>query len=612
MLDDRQLLARYAADGSEAAFRELVGRYVNLVYSTALRRVGGDVHRAEDVTQLVFTDFARKASSLPESVVVAGWLHRATRYAAAQLIRTERRGRQREQEAFAMNALKPEPSPDWEQIRPLLDDALDRLGQADRDALLLRFFEQRSLAEVGNALSTNEDAARKRISRALDKLRAHLVRRGVTTTGGVLSVAISINAVQAAPAGLAGTLTLASLAGAASGTGTSLTLLKLMSMTKVKIGLGALVLAGAATVLVIEHLSQVALREENESLRRQVTQLQTDRDDLSNRIARKSARAPRLPAPPVRASTAPPAPIIDELRATNLYARFKDGTPKLTTNQAETYLKENGRSAAALLAAFRTSGDPALLTEAMQKYPSDPQVNFEAVFKQDLPPEERRRWLDSFKRVASENALADYLSAADHFKAGLADQAVQDLVSASGKQQFADYTLDRVQNDEEAYLSGGYSVAEAKTASSMQLLLPQLLQMKELGLHTLELADSYQQAGDESSRQAALQMVATLGQRYSNVTPGEAEVSQLVGMYLERAALAKMDPDNPYGTGGQTVQDRLDQLSQQRESLRELNRQLEPLLSSLSDQDWIIYKDRWRLFGEEAALRWVINKHGPK
>jgi hypothetical protein len=107
-------------------------------------------------------------------------------------------------------------------------------------------------------------------------------------------------------------------------------------------------------------------------------------------------------------------------------------------------------------------------------------------------------------------------------------------------------------------------------------------------------------------------MVALLGQRYSNVTPGEAEVSQLVGMALERAALGKMDPNSPYGSSGQTVQDRLDQLSQQRESLRELNRQLEPLLSSLSDQDWIIYKDRWRVFGEEAALRWVINKHGAK
>jgi hypothetical protein len=372
------------------------------------------------------------------------------------------------------------------------------------------------------------------------------------------------------------------------------------------------VLAGTATVLVIEHQLQATLREENESLRRQVTQLQAENEDLSNRMGRSKMRAPRLPAPPVQVSSVPQAAGIDDLRATNLYSRFKNGTPKLTADQAKIYLKENGRSAAALLAAFRTTGDPALLAEAMQKYPADPQVNFEAVFKKDLSPEERRRWLDSFKQSAPGNALADYLSAAEHLRSGRADEAVKDLISASGKEQFEDYTQDRIQNDEEAFLSAGYSVAEAKTASSMQLLLPQLLQMKELGLQTIDLARSYQQAGDEASGQAALQMVALLGQRYSHVTPGQPEISQLVGMALERMALGKMDPNSPYGSNGQTVQDRLNQLARQRESLDELNRQLEPLLPNLSDQDWIIYKDRWRLFGEEAGLRWVINKHGRK
>jgi len=132
MLDDRQLLGQYASQGLEAAFRELVSRYVNLVFSTALRRVDGDVHRAEDVSQIVFADLARKAGSLPQNVVLAGWLHRATRYAAAQLLRTERRSRRREQDA--MNCLKSEPAPDWQQIRPLLDAALDRLDHIDRDA----------------------------------------------------------------------------------------------------------------------------------------------------------------------------------------------------------------------------------------------------------------------------------------------------------------------------------------------------------------------------------------------------------------------------------------------------------------------------------------------
>ncbi len=185
MLDDHQLLCRYVVEDSEAAFAELVGRYVNLVYSTALRRIGGDADLAKDVAQLVFTDLACKARFLPSDILLAGWLHRATRYAAGQLLRTEHRREAREHEAATMNALTTAPAPDWEQIRPLLDEALDRLNRTDRDALLLRFFEQHSLAEIGRALGTNEDAARKRVSRALEKLRADLgPPRGDNHRGG--------------------------------------------------------------------------------------------------------------------------------------------------------------------------------------------------------------------------------------------------------------------------------------------------------------------------------------------------------------------------------------------------------------------------------------------
>jgi RNA polymerase sigma factor (sigma-70 family) len=293
MVEDQQLLREYAVGGSEAAFGELVARYINLVYSAALRRAGGDTHLAQDVAQLVFTDLARKACSLPKSVVLAGWLHRATYYAAAQLLRTERRRQAREQEAVAMNALTSEPAPDWEQIRPLLDEALDRLDQADRDALLLRFFEQRSLAEVGHALGSNEDAARKRVTRALEKLRGHLVRRGVTTPAAALSTVISVHAVQTAPAGLAAALTTTSLAGAAAGTGATLTVVKLMAMTKLKFGLVcALVVAGVATPLVIQHHANVTLREENQSLRQQTEQLAplaAENERLSNLVSRSNS-----------------------------------------------------------------------------------------------------------------------------------------------------------------------------------------------------------------------------------------------------------------------------------------------------------------------------------
>ena len=157
----------------------------------------------------------------------------------------------------------------------------------------------------------------------------------------------------------------------------------------------------------------------------------------------------------------------------------------------------------------------------------------------------------------------------------------------------------------------GYAVAEAKTIPGSQLLLPQLQQVKDLGLSLVDLAKSYRQSGDEASAQAALQMAANLGQRYKD-TPGETEVSWLVGMAVERIALSAMDPSSPYGSDGQTVQGRLNQLNQKKAELKELNAQLEPLLSNLSDQDWISYKDRWRVFGEESAIRWVVSKYGQK
>ncbi len=284
MADDHQLLRRFAAERSESAFGELVTRHLPLVYSTALRQGGGDSHLAQDVAQLVFSDLARKAPSLSEKVILAGWLHRATIFAARQILRGERRRRHREQRAATMNAISSESeNTDWQQIRPILDEALDRLDKTDRDALLLRFFEQQSLAQISTTLGATEDAARKRISRALEKLRVILQKRGVTTTAGVLSATISANAIQAVPAGLAATLTTASLA--AIGTGTTLTLLKIMTFTPLKAGIVALALASAATACIVSHQAQVRLRNQNESLRQQITQLQNDNENYSNRLA---------------------------------------------------------------------------------------------------------------------------------------------------------------------------------------------------------------------------------------------------------------------------------------------------------------------------------------
>ena len=203
--EDAELLGQYAANRSEAAFTELVRRYVDLVYSAALRQLSGDAHLAEDVTQEVFADLARKARRLGRGTPLIGWLYTSTRYAASQVRRTQTRRALREQESHAMNQLLEcsGNGPSWSELRPVLDDAIHDLSPADRTALLLRFFEHRSLKDVGQRLGITENTARMRIDRALGKLRTRLAARGIVSTAAALGTAIAQNAVSPAPPALA-------------------------------------------------------------------------------------------------------------------------------------------------------------------------------------------------------------------------------------------------------------------------------------------------------------------------------------------------------------------------------------------------------------------------
>ena len=609
----QQLLAEYVAKGSEGAFQELVTRYLGLVYSTALRLVGGNTQLAEDVSQTVFLGLARKASTLSSGVMLGGWLHQHTYFVATRAMRGERRRQVREREALEMNALLDDSGAHWRQLTPILDEAITQLGTEDRTAIVLRYFEQRDFRAVGEALGSTQDAARVRVNRALEKLQVLLKQRGVALSVGTLGTMLAAEAVTAAPAGLAVAVSSAALAGAATGTGGTVALLTLMATTKLKLGLVALIVAGMTTSLVVQHRAEVVAREENASLQRQLAQLRNENAQLSNRVSRPAAaRSLRLPAPPMPTTSSlagtPPEPS----QTRNLYALTTNRVSmvRLTAAQAEAYLQENQGSAASLLSAFRNSDNPALLKEAMEKYPNDPVVGFEAALRQDATPAERRQWLDTLKKSAPENALADYLSAADHFKAGQVDQAVQELAAAAAKPQFQDYSLDRLQANEEAYRAAGYSVAEAKILAGSQMALPQLIQVRELGGSLVDLAKSYQQAGDEASRQAALQIAVNLGQRYVNPSPGEMLIAQNIGIRVERAALEAMDPTSPYGTEGLTVQDRINQLAQQRADMKALSTQADQLLQTISDQDWISYQNRSATFGEEAAMRWLVAKHG--
>ena len=260
MTPDSELLARFARTRSEEAFAELLRRHVHLVYSAALRQVGGNANLAQDVAQTVFSDLARKASVLARRDSLTGWLYTSARFAAANIVRAENRRRHRE-EQFMREPNEAAPETDWEQLRPVLDEVMHQLPETDREAILLRYFENRPFAEIGARYGLNENATRMRVERALEKLRGLLAKRGVTTVVALASV-ISAQAVQLAPTSLAATLTTTSLNCAGRGT---LTLWTIMNMTKIKFGLSAIVVLGASTVLIIEHQAREKLRAENQS-----------------------------------------------------------------------------------------------------------------------------------------------------------------------------------------------------------------------------------------------------------------------------------------------------------------------------------------------------------
>ncbi|HEX3989090.1 MAG TPA: sigma-70 family RNA polymerase sigma factor, partial [Verrucomicrobiae bacterium] len=216
MTPDNQLLRCYAETKSEEAFAELVRRHIDLVYSAVLRRLNGDTHLAQDAAQSVFTDLARKAAALSHRVSLSGWLYTSAHFAASEFVRAETRRRSREEkfmrEPDSTTCFAAEP--DWEKLLPVLDEVMLELKESDREAILLRYFENRPLAEVGARLSLGENAARMRIERALVKMRALLAKRGVAGTEA-LAAAISANAVQVAPTGMAALLATNSVATAA-------------------------------------------------------------------------------------------------------------------------------------------------------------------------------------------------------------------------------------------------------------------------------------------------------------------------------------------------------------------------------------------------------------
>jgi RNA polymerase sigma factor (sigma-70 family) len=293
---DAQLLRDYAECGTEAAFREIVMCYTDLVYSAAVRQVES-ADLAADIAQSVFLDLARKAKPVSERLTtgssLAGWLHRGTRYAALNHLRDTRRRLTNERQAMEQFLTNSESSVDWEQIRPALDEALDSLGDEDREAVLLRYFKNLDFRAVGFTLGVSDDAAQKRVSRAVEHLREFFTKRGVTVGASGLVVLIAANAVQAAPAGLAATISSAAvLAGTTIAATASATTIKTIAMTTLQKALITTTLAVVAGAGIYKTRETSTLRSQVQTLQQQeapltvqIQQLQRERDEARIQLA---------------------------------------------------------------------------------------------------------------------------------------------------------------------------------------------------------------------------------------------------------------------------------------------------------------------------------------
>ena len=268
-LPDPQLLRAYAERRSEAAFAELVRRHIDLVHSAALRMLN-DPHLAKDVTQGVFIALAKDAGKLTDHPVLSGWLHRTARNIAAQTIRTEVRRRTREKEAAVMNESQESDAP-WEEIAPQLDAALAELSEPDRDAVLLRYFENKPAQEMATILGISAEAAQKRVSRAVERLRENLAKRGLTAGTVGLAGIISANAVQAAPIGLATAISSASITG-------TVAIAKILAMTTIQKSLLAVV-AVLVGGLIYQSRQSSEARNEVASLREHVKTFQRQQEE---------------------------------------------------------------------------------------------------------------------------------------------------------------------------------------------------------------------------------------------------------------------------------------------------------------------------------------------
>jgi hypothetical protein len=300
----------------------------------------------------------------------------------------------------------------------------------------------------------------------------------------------------------------------------------------------------------------------------------------------------------------------DNARLHSNWVQQLKGGKKLTLEQIEPYLKARQRSAGSLLAAAELTGDSSLLREALEKAPADLRVALAACTSGQLTPEERRQWLDAFKQLAPDNALPFYLSALACFKAGQTDEAIGELISASGKATLQGYSSELLSAMREGYQDAGLTATEAAALAS-QKCMPESLEIIGLGASLAKLAQQYRQAGDPDSAQAAVQICRALASQAAVLSPQQDLDGQFMGLGMEQRLLKTLDPASPFDDSGRPVRDRLAEIAQRTAELASLCQQAGQALQTLSDPDLAAFYEQVRTAGESAAYRWLLSQSQP-
>ena len=529
---DVQLLRDYAEDGNEAAFRELVARHTDFVYSAALRQVDSpDI--ASDLTQGVFTDLARKARSLAEKTLggnsLAGWLYRSTRYAALNHLRDTRRRLANERQAMEQLLINSESAPYWERIRPVLDESLDSLGDEDREALLLRYFKNLDFRAVGLALGISDDTAQKRVSRAVERLREFFSKRNVTIGASGLVVLISANAVQAAPVGLAATISSAALAGTAVSTSTLITTTKNIAMTTLQKTVITAALAVVAGAGIYEAHRASTLRNQVQNLQQQqaplaeqLRQLQRERDAATNRLAaltEELANVKKNPSEVLKLRGE-----VGALRQEKAIADSKSALNTLTANpEARKALRDQqkmGMTALYADLAKRLNLTPDQ-TGQLNDLMADHVMNSVDLITQALHDKDTRGQIDQLF-AAQDSALQNQLQA---------------LIGADGLAQYQDYTKNLVSTVTAAQFAGSLTGDPAAVADKKNQLMQAMQQATQSALATAGLPADYQTIpmlnfANIASEEEAAQSLQLLDSIY-------AQVAANVGTFLSADELNK-------------------------------------------------------------------------